>query len=381
MVNFSKVNLTDVDTVCNISVLDNKVFIVTEQITSGNLHTKVFSHPKTFSYSSDTDWTTVLNLTASGTSSTKIPPVTKNPFNGYVYFLHSVKPSTFEVNCQIYSASSENGTFSPLGSTFTPSSLTYYDRIVCSKEGTLILPGSDTLTKYADIIAIDKANLLKTVTPGLTSAIYGLKCVPLKNGQFILSADGNNAGLQLGGFDFPPYSINGFYIRGIDNADSTPDLLFRGYTIQDITPVDDDITGEKIIVLATDSNNNKQGLFRLENAQELDTSSNTTLANGGVKTLIQSTVAKKIDCVKCKHGVLVFLRLSDLDTWSIEYRPQISKYTYTECKPISLKQISSTANDNFLSMVYSHGKFVTSSATKYFTSGYEEAVQAGLIPD
>lgn len=380
-VNFSKVNLTDVDTVCNISVLDNKVFIVTEQITSGNLHTKVFSHPKTFSYSSDTDWTTVLNLTASGTSSTKIPPVTKNPFNGYVYFLHSVKPSTFEVNCQIYSASSENGTFSPLGSTFTPSSLTYYDRIVCSKEGTLILPGSDTLTKYADIIAIDKANLLKTVTPGLTSTIFGLKCVPLKNGQFILSADGNNAGLQLGGFDFPPYSINGFYIRGIDNADSTPDLLFRGYTIQDITPVDDDITGEKIIVLATDSNNNKQGLFRLENAQELDTSSNTTLANGGVKTLIQSTVAKKIDCVKCKHGVLVFLRLSDLDTWSIEYRPQISKYTYTECKPISLKQISSTANDNFLSMVYSHGKFVTSSATKYFTSGYEEAVQAGLIPD
>ena len=381
MVNFSKVNLTDVDTVRNISVLDDKVFIVTEQVTSGNLHTKVFSHPKTFSYSSDTDWTTVLNLTASGTSSTKIPPVTKNPFNGYVYFLHSVKPSTFEVNCQIYSASSENGTFSPLGSTFTPSSLTYYDRIVCSKEGTLILPGSDTLTKYADIIAIDKANLLKTVTPGLTSAIYGLKCVPLKNGQFILSADGNNAGLQLGGFNFPPYSINGFYIRGIDNADSTPDLLFRGYTIQDITPVDDDITGEKIIVLATDSNNNKQGLFRLENAQELDTSSNTTLANGGVKTLIQSTVAKKIDCVKCKHGVLVFLRLSDLDTWSIEYRPQISKYTYTECKPISLKQISSTANDNFLSMVYSHGKFVTSSATKYFTSGYEEAVQAGLIPD
>lgn len=381
LVNFSKVALTDVDEVRNISVLDNNVFIVTEQVTSGNLHTQVFSHPKTTSYSSVTDWYRVLNLTASGYSSNKIPPVTKNPFNGYVYFLHLVSVSSFKKNCQIYSAYSENGTFSPLGSTFTPSSVISYDRIVCSKEGTLILPESDTLAKYADIIAIDKANLRKTVTPGLTSAIYGLKCVPLKNGQFILSADGSNAGLQLGGFNFPPYSIDGFYIRGVDNADSTPDLLFRGYTIQDIIPVDDDVTGEKIIVLATNSDNSKQGLFRLENAQELDTSSNTTLANGGIKTLIQSTVAKKIDCVKCKHGVLVFLRLSDSDTWSIEYRPQISKYTYTECRPISLNQISSTANDNFLSMAYSHGKFVASSATKYLTSGYEEAVRAGLIPE
>lgn len=375
---FSKVTLTDVDTVCNISVLDNNVFIVTEQVTSGNLHTQVFRHAKTTAFS--TSWSRVLNITASGLSPSKIPPVTKNPFNGYVYFLHSVNDSV--VNCQIYSASNENGAFSALGSTFTPTGrVTCYDRIVCSKEGTLILPASDTVSLLADIIAIDKANLIKTTTPGLTSAVSGLKCVPLKNGQFILSVDNANAGLNLGGFGFAPYSINGFYIRGICNTDSTPDLLFRDYTIQDITPVDDDITGEKIIVLATNSSNSKQGLFRLENAQELDTTSNTTLATGGVKTLIQSTVANKIDCVKCKHGVLVFLRLSDLNTWSIWYRPQISKYTFTECKPISLNQISSVANDNFLSMVYSHGKFVTSSATKYFTSGYEEAVRAGLIPE